>query len=288
MAPSFRFYVPVCGHDILEIHVREQNVLEIIPVYNIKGGVGKTTTAVNLAFLSARAGWRTLLWDLDPQAAASYVLRSEPGRRDSAARLVRKRSPIDDLVLPTAYDNLDLLPADFSYRDMEQELGARKKRATRLLKLMRPLQLTYASVFLDCAPGMSLVSENILRAADALLVPTVPSPLSLRMLRQLQTFLKEQGWADLTILAFFSMVDRRRTLHRDSIAHIRARFPEMLRTEVPYFADIERMTVRREPLPAYAPSCAGARLYAALWEEIDARLNAARGLSQVSGVTTPM
>ncbi len=262
--------------------------MEIIPVYNIKGGVGKTTTAVNLAYLSAVAGWRTLLWDLDPQAAATYLLRTPAERKGIAKKLVDKPGILEILVKPTGYANLDLLPADFSYRDMDLRLNARRKRATRLLKLMRPLQRAYGSVFLDCAPGMSLVSENIIHAADAMLVPTVPSPLSMRMLLQLTDFLAAQGWEDLTLLPFFSMVDRRRSLHRDSIARIRERFPVMLQTEVPYFSDIERMTVRRAPLPSYAPGSPGAQVYRALWREIDDRLNAAKGGGQASGFRTPM
>ena len=93
-----------------------------------------------------------------------------------------------DLITSTDYPNLDLLPADFSYRRMDVHLHQRKNPATRLLKLMRPLKQRHACLILDCAPGMSLVSENVMHAADALVVPLLPSPLSVRTLEQLLDF----------------------------------------------------------------------------------------------------
>jgi chromosome partitioning protein len=250
--------------------------LEIVGVYNIKGGVGKTTTAVNLAYLSAEAGWRTLLWDLDPQGAATYLLRGGPKRKGVAGKLIAGKRLLEKLVMETDYANLELLPADFSYRHMDLHLNERKKRAQRLMKLMRPLQLNYASVFLDCPPGISLVSENIMHAADALLIPTLPSPLSIRMLEQLRDFVAKKNWHDLVLLPFFSMVDRRRSLHREIIADIRERFPVMLETEIPYLTDIERVSVRRAPLPNYAPRNQGTLIYRALWAEIEGRLDHVR------------
>src|SRR5215475_7629983 len=109
--------------------------MEIIAVYNVKGGVGKTTTAVNLAYRSAADGWPTLLWDLDPQAAATYVMRREPHVEGGSKELVRGDSDVESLVVRTDHDNLDLLPADFSYRRMDVHLHQRKNPAMRLLKL---------------------------------------------------------------------------------------------------------------------------------------------------------
>ncbi len=249
--------------------------MEIIAVYNVKGGVGKTTTAVNLSFLSAAGGWPTLLWDLDPQGAATFLLKSG-AQAKGGARKKRAQRLLEDLVKPTDYNNLDLLPADFSYRHMDLHSSARKRRAQRLLKLMRPLQMTYGSVLLDCPPGISLASENIMRAADALLIPTIPSPLSVRMLEQLRDFMIAHQRPDLVLLPFFSMVDRRRSLQRTAMATIRESFPTMLGTEIPYLSDIERVSVRRAPLGAYAPKTAGALAYQALWQEINLALDQAR------------
>jgi len=246
--------------------------MKIIAVTNIKGGVGKTTTAVNLSYLCAAGGRPTLLWDLDPQGAATYTLRGEPLERASAKKLLSGKRELPELVLSTGYPSLDLLPADFSYRNFDVHLSARKRPTERLLKMSRSLNETYSALFLDCAPGISLLSENVLRAADAIIVPLLPTPLSVRMLVQLRDFIAGEGWEDLILLPFFSMVDRRKSLHHEVIAQTREQFPTMLATEVPYMSEIERMSVRRAPIPAIAPRSAAAQIYSALWAEVTARM----------------
>jgi chromosome partitioning protein len=242
--------------------------VKIIAVTNIKGGVGKTTTAVNLAYLSAAGGHATLLWDLDSQGGASYALRAEAQEQASAKRLLAGKVELPELILASGYPRLDLLPADFSYRNFAVHLAGRRHPTERLLKMSRSLREIYAALFLDCPSGISLLSENVLRAADVVIVPLVPTPLSLRMLVQLSDFVAREGWSDLTLLPFFSMVDRRRSLHQQLIASARAQFPTILATEVPYWSEIERMMVQRAPLPACAPRGDAARIYRTLWAEI--------------------
>ena len=247
--------------------------MKVYATYNIKGGVGKTTTAVNLAYLAAASGRRTLLWDLDPQASATYLFRVKPRVKGGGRGLVSGKRPVDDAVKATDFEDLDLLPADFSYRNMDLELDDVKKRTGRLDQLISALDQDYDVVFLDCPPSVSLVSENVLRAADVLLVPLIPATLSLRTYAQLTAFVADAPKPRPELVAFFSMADRRKRLHRDVMAQLRDEQPgAVLETTIPMAADVERMGSRRRPLADFAPRSPAARAYAALWEEIQARL----------------
>jgi cellulose biosynthesis protein BcsQ len=242
--------------------------VKVLATYNIKGGVGKTSTAVNLAYLSAREGRRTLLWDLDPQAAATYLFRVRPRVKGGGHGLVTRTWPLDAALKATDFDNLDLLPADFSYRNMDLELDDTKKRTRRLGKLLNSVADDYDTVFLDCPPSVSLVSENVLHASDTLLVPLIPATLSLRTLDQLTRFVADSERPRPEIVAFFSMADRRKRLHRDVIDTIPRDGTRIADTVIPSLAIIEQMAERRAPVPAFAPTSRAAQYYEELWAEV--------------------
>jgi cellulose biosynthesis protein BcsQ len=244
--------------------------MKILAVYNIKGGVGKTAAAVNLAALAAESGLRILVWDLDPQAAATFYFRIKPKVKGSRKLLKGKRE-LDDVVKGTDFDRLDLLPADFSYRNMDLLLGEAKKPTLQLLRLMRPLSEEYDLVVLDCPPSISLVSENIFRAADALLVPTIPTTLSLRTLQQLLDFMAGNK-LDVPVQVFFSMVDRRKRMHQEVMARDLGKAVQVLDSSIPYASDVEKMGIARAPLSSFAPRSAAGQAYRALWEELKGSL----------------
>jgi cellulose biosynthesis protein BcsQ len=247
--------------------------MKVLATYNIKGGVGKTATAVNLAYLAAAEGARTLVWDLDPQGAASFYFRVKPKVKGGSEALITGRRALDRAIKGTDYDNLDLIPADLSYRKLDLELGEAKKRTRRIDLLVRPLAKQYDYVFLDCPPSISLVSENVFRAANALLVPLIPTTLSLRTFDQLDAFLADHpGRKKQQVLAFFSMVDNRKNLHRELVEKVGEDRRDVLDTRIPSASDIERMGVNRAPLPAFAPRSRSAVAYGELWTEIQARL----------------
>jgi len=242
--------------------------MKVLATYNIKGGVGKTSTAVNLAYLAAREGRRTLLWDLDPQAAATYMFRVRPRVKGGSHALVTRTWPIEAALKATDFDNLDLLPADFSYRNMDLELDDTKKRTRRLGQLLKSVADDYDMVILDCPPSVSLVSENVLHAADTLLVPLIPATLSLRTLDQLTRFVADSQGRQPEIVAFFSMADRRKRLHRDVIETIPRDGTRIAETVIPALSIIEQMAERRAPVPAFAPTSRAAQCYEQLWAEV--------------------
>jgi cellulose biosynthesis protein BcsQ len=247
--------------------------LKIIGVYNIKGGVGKTATAINTAYLAAEEGNRTLVWDLDPQGAATYYFRVKPRVKGGGKALVKGKRDLDSVLKGTDFENLDLLPADFSFRNMDLVLEDAKKPTKQLLRLLEPLSEEYDYVFLDCPPSISLVSENIFRASDAILVPMIPTTLSERTLGQLIEFLKGHApLGGLRVMPVFTMVDRRKRLHLDLMERLPEQYPGILHTYIPYAADVERMGVHRMPLPAYAPLNVAAKAYRALWGEVKRQL----------------
>lgn len=245
--------------------------MKIIGVYNIKGGVGKTATSVNIGHLAASSGLRTLIWDLDPQAATTFYLRVKPKVKGSN-RMLRGKRDLDDVVKGSDYPNLDLLPADFSYRNMDLMLVENKKPALRLLKMLRPLSDQYDLILLDCPPSISLVSENIFRAADALLLPTIPTTLSLRTMGQLLDFMEGHD-LNSPVYAFYSMVDRRKRLHQEVIEAAGDPRCTVLQTTIPYASEVERMGLERRPVTDYAPRSAAGRAYRALWEEVQSRVD---------------
>lgn len=246
--------------------------MKILASYNIKGGVGKTATVVNLAWLAASGGAKTLLWDLDAQGASSFYFRVKPKIKGGSARLLKKGADLSEQLKGTDFALLDILPADFSYRHMDIELDEAKKPWKKLLRLLERLGKEYDYIFLDCPPSVSVLSEAVFGVADALMVPLIPTTLSLRTYDQMLAIRRKGGFAKLRFMPFFSMVDRRKKLHLDFMRALPAERHELLETAIPYASEVERMGSRRAPLVSYSPKSAAAKAYRALWEEISARL----------------
>jgi chromosome partitioning protein len=260
----------------------------VVAVYNMKGGVGKSTTAVNLAYHAAASGARTLLWDLDAQAASSFTFRVQPEVEGFGKESLQRIDTLTEAIKATDYDNLDLLPADFAYRKLDRFLERLGRPNRDLADVIQKLGRDYDYVLLDCPPGLSILSENVFFAADLILVPTIPTVLSLRTLSRLVEHVGERGkGAKLT--AFLSMVDRRKALHRH-ICEWSLRHPEFfLPAQVPYASVIEQMTVHRTPLAAVCPQDSAASAFDTLWRDVQARLaNSVPAAASVQAITDLM
>ncbi|MDT8282429.1 MAG: AAA family ATPase [Gammaproteobacteria bacterium] len=244
--------------------------MKTIAIYNIKGGVGKTATAVNLSFLASLDGANTLLWDLDPQGAASYYFRIKAEIEGGGKKLIDGETNIDAAVKGTDYEYLDLLPADFTYRNMDTFLEQTDDPVNRFNKLLKPFSEEYDYIFLDCPPSISAVSESVFAAADILLVPTIPTTLSLRTYQQIIAFFEQQGIEQKKVLPFFVMVDSRKKMHRLIVQHPPRFMPSLIKSYIPYASEVERMGVHRAPLTVFAARSKAAKCYTSMWDELRA------------------
>lgn len=240
--------------------------MKAIAVYSGKGGVGKSTLAIHLAHMAAtRSGRRTLLWDLDAQGASTFALRLTPKPGLNARGIFARETEIAGRALGTEVANLDVVPADASLRRLDAQLAEQDKKG-RLKKLLRGLGERYDRVVLDCPPSHGDLSEQIFRAVDLLVVPLLPSPLSRRAFDLVVEQVAGRHGGKLPILPVFSMVDRRRRLHRDTVA-ARPDWPC-----IPYSSDIERMAVHRQPVTSRDPASQAAKSLGELWTRVESAL----------------
>ncbi len=239
-----------------------------IAVYSVKGGVGKTTLAVNLAWCSATISRRkTLLWDLDAASGSGFLLGIDPRKKRSADSVFAEGADPLKLVQATAYPNLDLLPADESIRMLDRQLDRLGKKK-RLAKLVEGLAKHYDRIIFDCPPVLNEVSAQVMRAADLVIVPLPPSPLSARAFEVVVEEVRGQGKSHPPILPVLSMLDMRRSLHKEA-REANPKWPA-----IPLASAVEQCAVERKPVGAFAPRSPAARAIAQLWTAIERKLAA--------------
>lgn len=248
--------------------------MKIIACYSNKGGVGKTATAVNLAHALAHSGNRTLLCDLDPQGASSFYFRVKPSKKLTETAFFDDVARFTKSIKASDYDGLDILPANMSFRDFDVFLARMRNSRSRLKKALKAVKNDYDVILLDCPPNISVLSENIFRTADGIVVPVIPTTLSQRTFEQLQDFFRNHDLPLKKLHGFFSMVQGIKALHGETITDMRKAYGKrLMQTQIPFASEIERMGVHRSPVLAISPKSQAGKAYEALHTELRKRLD---------------
>jgi chromosome partitioning protein len=237
--------------------------------------VGKTAASVNLAYAFANAGKRTLLCDLDPQGASSFYFRVKPSDKLKEATFFEDVGKFTKSIRGSDYENLDILPANMGFRDFDVFLSRMRNKRSRLKKALKGVKADYDVILLDCPPNISVLSENVFRSADAILVPVIPTTLSQRTFEQLIAFFKEHDLPVKKLHGFFSMVQGVKALHGATIAEMTGSHGKrLMKAQIPFASDVERMGLLRAPVMATTPSCTASKAYQALYAETEERVMA--------------
>lgn len=241
--------------------------MHIISLYNLKGGVGKTASCVNIAYMAAADGYRTLLWDLDPQGAASFYCSASPVIKGSVKKIIEHSLTLNDVIMPTAYNGLDIIPADNSARKLDVHLEEQHGTKKIFKNLLKGIADDYDLVFIDCPAGFSNVAENVFHVSDVILMPVIPTTLSVRTYTQVTQYFEEKGIDESKLACFFSMVDMRKNMHQDMMNEL-CRDNRFFEHYIPYLSDIEKMGITNAPVATFAPSSYATICYRALWTDI--------------------
>ena len=249
-----------------------------VAIANQKGGVGKTTTAINIATAMAAIGWKTLLIDLDPQGNASTGIGIDAAARErSTYDVLVDEAPIAECILPTRIPGLDVVPATVDLSGAEIELVAVENRTDRLRNALAPDAGAHDICFIDCPPSLGLLTLNALAAADTLLVPLQCEFFALEGLSQLlQTVerVQQRFNADLGIIGVaLTMYDRRNRLTDQVADDVRSCLgPLVFEATIPRNVRLSEAPSHGLPALIYDHACAGSRAYMALARELISRL----------------
>jgi len=238
-----------------------------IALYNLKGGVGKTASCVNLAYLAAADGFKTLLWDIDPQGSSSFYYKAKTKVHPGIKKLITKDAILETAILSTDFEMLDVIPADSNAKSSDIMLEEMKGNKGRLKSVLKQLDKEYDFIFVDCPPGFSALSENIFNAADIVLMPVIPTTLSIRTYHMVKDYFKDKEIDIKKMICFFTMVDLRKNLHNDIMEELH-KDRRFFKNYIPYLSDVEKMGIHKAPIMEFANYSYAAQCYRDLWVEL--------------------
>jgi chromosome partitioning protein len=239
----------------------------VIALYNLKGGVGKTASCVNFAYLAAQDGYKTLLWDIDPQGSTSFYYHAKQKFKGGIKKILAQDVDLDDAVMSTNYQNLDLISADHSGKGLDVLIEEMRNSKKKLKGILNQFDDDYDFVFIDCPPGLSGLSENIFVASDIVLMPIIPTTLSVRTYQMVKDYFKDKELNISKLTCFFSMVDLRKNMHNEIMEEL-YKDKRFFENYIPYLSDVEKMGIHRAPIEEYARRSYAAKCYRDLWDEI--------------------
>ncbi len=247
-----------------------------IAVYNIKGGVGKSTTSVNLACFLAKSGLSVLLWDLDPQGGSSYFFNRQNQNNNTHGRLFDKYITIYDVIHSTESYQIDVISNDALFSDQFINNASRMAAVNfgnhDLMKVtLAEVEDDYDVCVMDCSPGRFLLHDNIFNAADLLLVPNIPAPLSVYCNNMLMDSLSKMTFPA-KVLCFYNMVQVHKNLHKEYLDKRKDDAERMMNNYIPFYTDIELITLTKESLFHQLKECKATGYYHTLWLEICERM----------------
>lgn len=250
----------------------------ILAVCNQKGGVGKTTSTINLGAALTEFGRRVLLVDFDPQGALSVGLGVHPHQLDQTIYnvIMERNVAVDDVIMRTPVEGMDLLPSNIDLSAAEIQLVSEVGREHTLVRTLRPVIEHYDYVLVDCQPSLGLLTVNALAAADGVLIPLECEFFSLRgvaLLIDTIEKVRERLNPKLEITGILATMYDPRTLHsREVMARVVEAFGDVVfDTVINRTVRFPETTVAGEPITSWAPRSAGAKAYRALAREVIAR-----------------